>query len=47
MDVEAGEILEVPPKVRHKVIWREAPYEDFTIRVPASAGSDKVEDPAL
>jgi mannose-6-phosphate isomerase-like protein (cupin superfamily) len=44
--VEAGEILEVPPKVRHNVNGREAPYEGFTIRVPASAESDKVENSA-
>lgn len=42
--LEAGEVLEVPPNVRHNVNGREAPYEGFTIRVPASAGGDKVED---
>lgn len=43
-EVEAGEILEVPPMVRHNVHHREAPYEGFTIRVPITGQDDKVED---
>jgi len=42
--VDAGEILEVPPKVRHNIYHREAPYEGFTIRVPLLGEDDKVED---
>jgi mannose-6-phosphate isomerase-like protein (cupin superfamily) len=42
--VEPGEILEVPPKVRHNIHRREAPYEGFTIRVPITVDNDKVED---
>lgn len=41
--VNAGEILEVPPRVRHNVHSREAPYEGFTIRVPLTDDGDKVE----
>lgn len=44
VSVDAGEIVEVPPHVRHNVHSREAPYEGFTIRVPITGGSDKVED---
>jgi mannose-6-phosphate isomerase-like protein (cupin superfamily) len=44
IDIEAGEILEVPPLVRHNLYRREAPYEGFTFRVPITSGSDKVED---
>ena len=44
VDVEAGEILEVPPMVRHNVHQSEAPYEGFTIRVPITGDDDKVED---
>lgn len=43
VSVAAGEILEVPPRVRHNVHSREAPYEGFTIRVPALGENDKVE----
>lgn len=43
--VNAGEIVEVPPQVRHSVHSRKAPYEGFTIRVPITGESDKVEDP--
>ena len=43
--VNAGEILEVPPMVRHNIHRREAPYEGFTIRVPLVSESDKVDDP--
>jgi mannose-6-phosphate isomerase-like protein (cupin superfamily) len=42
--VDSGEIVEIPPMVRHNVYHREAPYEGFTIRVPVTDGSDKVED---
>jgi mannose-6-phosphate isomerase-like protein (cupin superfamily) len=44
VNMEAGEIVEVPPKVRHNVYSREAPYEGFAIRVPVRHESDKVED---
>lgn len=44
VSVDAGEIVEVPPGVRHNVYRREAPYEGFTIRVPVTSESDKVED---
>jgi mannose-6-phosphate isomerase-like protein (cupin superfamily) len=42
--VDAGEILEVPPMVRHNIYHRQAPYEGFTIRVPLVGEDDKVED---
>jgi mannose-6-phosphate isomerase-like protein (cupin superfamily) len=45
VDVDAGEILEVPPMVRHNVHHREAPYEGFTLRAPVTGDDDKVEDP--
>jgi mannose-6-phosphate isomerase-like protein (cupin superfamily) len=45
VDVEAGEILEVPPMVRHNVHHREAPYEGFTLRAPVTTDDDKGEDP--
>ena len=44
VSVEVGEILEVPPGVRHNVYRREAPYEGFTIRVPIRIEGDKVEE---
>ena len=44
VNVDSGEILEVPPIVRHTVHSRAGPYEVFTIRVPAMSQSDKVED---
>lgn len=44
VNIDEGEILEIPPMVRHNVHSREAPYEGFTIRVPITNGSDKVED---
>jgi mannose-6-phosphate isomerase-like protein (cupin superfamily) len=46
VSVEVGEILEVPPGVRHNVYRREAPYEGFTIRVPIRIEGDKVEEDA-
>lgn len=46
VEVEAGEIVEVPPMVRHNVRRRDAPYEGFAIRVPITDDRDKVEDPA-
>jgi mannose-6-phosphate isomerase-like protein (cupin superfamily) len=42
--VDAGEILEVPPMVRHNIQSREAPYEGFTVRVPLMPEGDKDED---
>jgi len=39
--VRAGEMLEVPPGVRHTLHGREAPYRGFTFRVPILP--DKVE----
>jgi mannose-6-phosphate isomerase-like protein (cupin superfamily) len=44
VNVDTGEILEVPPGVRHNIYRREAPYEGFTIRVPIVSENDKVED---
>lgn len=44
VNVDVGEILEVPPMTRHNVFRREAPYEGFTIRVPIVTENDKVED---
>ena len=44
VNVDAGEILEVPPMVRHNIYRREAPYQGFTIRVPIVGKDDKVED---
>jgi mannose-6-phosphate isomerase-like protein (cupin superfamily) len=44
VNVDAGEIVEVPPRVRHNVYKRGAPYEGFTIRVPITSETDKVED---
>ena len=44
VNTDAGEIVEVPPGVRHTVHSREAPYEGFTIRVPIKSDGDKVED---
>ncbi len=41
--ISAGEILAVPPNVRHTLHSREAPYEGFTIRVPCLDRNDKVE----
>jgi mannose-6-phosphate isomerase-like protein (cupin superfamily) len=38
---EAGDILEVPPRVRHTLRERQAPYEGFTFRVPVEL-DDKV-----
>jgi mannose-6-phosphate isomerase-like protein (cupin superfamily) len=40
--IEAGEILEVPPGVKHALHHRTAPFEGFTIRVPVEL-HDKVE----
>jgi mannose-6-phosphate isomerase-like protein (cupin superfamily) len=37
-----GDILEVPPQVKHTLHSREAPYEGFTLRVPVEL-RDKVE----
>lgn len=41
--IEAGEMLEVPPGVRHTICGRQAPYQGFTVRVPILAYDDKVE----
>jgi mannose-6-phosphate isomerase-like protein (cupin superfamily) len=43
--LEAGEILEVPPQVRHTLRGRRAPYEGFTLRVPVEL-DDKVVCPS-
>jgi mannose-6-phosphate isomerase-like protein (cupin superfamily) len=40
--LRAGDILEVPPLVKHTLHSREAPYEGFTLRVPVEL-QDKVE----
>jgi mannose-6-phosphate isomerase-like protein (cupin superfamily) len=42
--LRAGELLQVPPGVRHTLAGRQAPYRGFTLRVPALDHSDKVED---
>ena len=39
--IEAGEILKVPPQVRHTLHSRQAPYQGFTIRVPVEL-NDKI-----
>jgi mannose-6-phosphate isomerase-like protein (cupin superfamily) len=39
--LEPGELLEVPPGVRHALYGREAPYKGFTLRVPVL--DDKVD----
>ena len=39
--IEAGEMLEVPPQVKHTLYGRQAPYRGFTFRVPVA--DDKVE----
>ncbi len=43
VSIEAGEMLEVPPGVRHTLYGRQAPYQGFTVRVPILAYDDKVE----
>lgn len=43
--VGAGDILEVPPHVRHTLHERQAPYEGFTFRVPVEL-HDKVVCPS-
>ena len=45
VNVEAGEIVEIPPMVKHNMYSREAPYEGFAVRVPITEESDKVDDP--
>jgi mannose-6-phosphate isomerase-like protein (cupin superfamily) len=45
VELNAGEILEVPPMVCHALHSRQAPYEGFTLRVPIDS-HDKVECPA-
>ena len=40
--VEAGNILEIPPNVKHTLHHRTAPFEGFTLRVPIEL-DDKVE----
>jgi mannose-6-phosphate isomerase-like protein (cupin superfamily) len=39
--IYAGDILVVPPNVKHTLYSRQAPYQGFTIRVPVGWG-DKV-----
>jgi mannose-6-phosphate isomerase-like protein (cupin superfamily) len=41
--VSAGEMLEVPPGVRHTLHDRQAPYRGMTFRVPILGYDDKVE----
>ena len=43
LPVEAGDILEIPPGVRHTLHSRRAPFRGLTFRVPILGGSDKVE----
>lgn len=40
--IEAGEILEIPPYVKHTLHRRIAPFKGFTIRVPLEL-DDKIE----
>jgi mannose-6-phosphate isomerase-like protein (cupin superfamily) len=42
VDIEPGEVLEVPPRVNHTLHSRQAPFEGFTLRVPLEL-HDKVE----
>ena len=42
VEVGAGEILEIPPQIKHTLSSRQAPYKGFTFRVPAGF-DDKVE----
>jgi len=42
VEIEAGEMLDVPPQVKHTLHSRQAPYEGFTLRVPVAL-DDKVE----
>ena len=42
VEIRPGEILEVPPQLKHTLYGRQAPYEGFTFRVPAGF-DDKVE----
>jgi mannose-6-phosphate isomerase-like protein (cupin superfamily) len=39
--IGAGEMLEVPPQVKHTLYGRQAPYRGFTLRVPVA--DEKVE----
>lgn len=41
VSIEAGEILAVPPQVKHTLHSREAPYKGVTIRVPVEL-NDKI-----
>jgi mannose-6-phosphate isomerase-like protein (cupin superfamily) len=41
VEINAGEMVEVLPGVKHTLVSRQAPYRGFTLRVPAL--SDKVE----
>ncbi|HSF81763.1 MAG TPA: cupin domain-containing protein [Anaerolineales bacterium] len=42
VEFRAGEILEVPPNLPHTLVSRQAPFQGFTLRVPAVL-DDKVE----
>jgi len=42
VEIRPGEILELPPQVRHTLYGRQAPYEGLTFRVPGGF-DDKVE----
>ena len=42
VELKAGEILEVPPRVKHTLHGRKTPYKGFTLRVPVAL-DDKVE----
>jgi mannose-6-phosphate isomerase-like protein (cupin superfamily) len=43
LTIPAGEILEVPPGVRHTLKGRQSPYRGMTVRVPIPDYDDKVE----
>ena len=43
VNIEPGELVVIPPKVKHTLHSRQAPFEGFTIRVPCLDWNDKVE----
>ena len=44
--IYAGEILTVPPNVKHTLHSRQAPYQGFTIRVPVESNDKVVVEPS-
>ena len=45
VSIRPGEILAVPPKVKHTLFSRQAPYKGFTIRVPVELNDKIVVEP--